>query len=117
MPENYDVPLPLDGVHTDAAHRHPDHVSSVAGAHDVATRASSQRMLLLAAYAAIGDLGLTDEDAALIAEVPVHSCWWKRCGELRRDGLIAETGRHRDGRAGVPRVVCVITPAGREALR
>lgn len=67
--------------------------------------ATTQREIILAAYRAHPD-GLTDEEAAEIAGV--RGCWWKRCSELRQQGLIFDTGRIRAGAAGRPRIVCAI---------
>lgn len=81
-----------------------DHVSSEAGAESVAYRAGSQKAKLLAAFKAAPD-GLTDEEAAEVAGL-LRSCFWKRCGELREDGVITPTGAYRMGEAGVQRMVC-----------
>lgn len=79
----------------------------------MAFRAGSQKAKLLAVYAS-GDY--TDERAAEAAGL-LRSCYWKRCGELREDGLIVDTGRTETGDAGVARIVSTITERGREALR
>jgi hypothetical protein len=109
-------------------------LSAPAAALDPAARAldskyhvtwDNHRGRLLKAYSVLGQdhLGLTDEEAAHIAGMPVTSCWWKRCGELRKMGYIApvpeedaDTYVVRKGAAGVARMVCAITPEGRSAL-
>lgn len=69
-------------------------------------RMTDSHVLLLHAYWGAGPAGLTDEQAADRAGVPVRSCWWKRCGELRALGVIVETGETRAGGAGRQRIVC-----------
>lgn len=83
----------------------------------------SQRGRLLLAYAEIGEMGHTDEEAARAAQIPDRSCWWKRCGELRRAGLIEPVIAGEDdipvqrvGSAGTMRTVCRITPEGYAAV-
>ncbi len=107
--------------------RTADHETSIAGAHSVAFRAGSQKAKLLTEYGKAADYyeqygaiavdkqGMTDEEAADQAGL-TRSCFWKRCGELRADGLIEPTGGTREGEAGVPRIVCRITDKGREVL-
>ncbi len=97
--------------------RRNDHATSIAGAADVAKRAGGQKAKLLSAYSNAPQ-GLNDEEAAERAGVPMRSCWWKRCGELRVLGLITEL-KDANGEtvtrlssANVPRIVCVITPLG-----
>jgi hypothetical protein len=80
--------------------------------------ADSQRGRLLLEYWDAAGGGLTDEEAATAARIPDRSCWWKRSSELRQAGLIqpmedAEGSiMTRPGAAGMPRVVCVVTPEG-----
>lgn len=71
----------------------------------------SQKYQLLRQFRRAGDVGLTDEQAAENAAL-TRACYWKRCGELRKDGLIAFTGDKRVGGAFVPRAVSIITPEG-----
>lgn len=93
--------------------RHTDPATSHDGARSVTVRAGSQKARLLAQYAAAGYHGLTDDEAAIDAYL-THSCYWKRCGELREDGLIASAGFSRRGPLHhEDRMVCVITDAGR----
>jgi hypothetical protein len=79
----------------------------------------SQRGRLLLAFLAAGELGLTDEEARISAEIAEKSCWWKRCGELRAAGLIEvmrdgeEFAVTRVGSSGTSRIVSVITLEGR----
>ena len=98
--------------------RRTDPATSAEGAKAVSVRAGSQKAKLLRAYAEADTDGvaLTDEDAAARAELPVRSCFWKRCGELREAGLIEFTGETRMASAGVNRNLSRITEAGRAAL-
>lgn len=102
--------------------RHDDHSTSNAGAAEVAKRAGGQKRLLLQAFADAGVFGLNDEQAAERAGLPMRSCWWKRCGELRALGLVRyahdEHGAEITSIAssGVPRKISVITPLGRSTL-
>lgn len=98
--------------------RRSDPATSAEGAKAVSIRAGSQKAKLLRAFADADADGvtLTDEDAAARAELPVRSCFWKRCGELREAGLIEFTGDTRMASAGVNRNLSRITEAGREAL-
>ena len=85
--------------------RNPDWETSKAGAKDVEYRSGSQKAKLLAAYKLHGRVGMTDEQAADYADL-LNTCYWKRCGEMRRDGKIVPTGETRKGAAGVQRIVC-----------
>jgi hypothetical protein len=122
------VPEPVTDRH--GRHRTGDHATSVAGARSVAFRAGSQLHRLLHGYAmaASADIyggpnrGWTDEHVAEFTGL-LRSCFWKRCGELRADGLIETIpGPGPDGvltcpgSAGVPRIVCRITEAGTARL-
>lgn len=96
-----------------------DYSTSIAGAADVSKRAPIQADRLLHSFHLAGHVGLTDEQAATMADLE-ESCYWKRCGELRADGLIEFTGETRKGRAGVERNISTITIPGRvwiDALR
>ena len=97
--------------------RRDDHATSIAGANSVAYRAGSQKERLLRAYRYAGADGLTDEEACVLAGISLRSCYWKRCSELREDGVIASLGRSRPGDAGVPRIVCAITSDGEQVWR
>jgi hypothetical protein len=104
-------PEPRDG-----RARHTDPATSHDGARSVTVRAGSQKARLLAQYRADylvgGCNGLTDDEAAVDAGLD-RSCFWKRCSEMRDDGLIADAGITRPGPLhGEARMVCVITPAG-----
>jgi hypothetical protein len=75
-----------------------------------------QRLRLLDAYAQALNVGLTDEQAAAVAGLK-DSCYWKRCGELRKAGLIAPTGdKRRNPESGVRRIVCAITESGMDLI-
>lgn len=96
--------------------RRIDTATSVAGARAISRRAPSQRVQLLRAYNDIGPGGLTDQQAAQIASLSQY-CYWKRCGELRKDELIADTGLTRIASSGSRRMVCAITEKGMRWLR
>lgn len=97
--------------------RSTDPDTSHAGAVDVTVRAGTQRARLLAAYVhtPVHWRGLADEEAAQLAGLERTGCW-KRCAELRRDGLIAPTGGWVTGSAGSAVMLCRITAAGIRAL-
>lgn len=89
----------------------------------MAVTSDSQRGRLLLAYYGAGEVGMTDDEAARHARIPDSSCWWKRCGELRRAGLIEpmiagedDIPVQREGASGMLRVVCTITPEGQAAV-
>ena len=98
-----------DPDHRKGRHRSNDRSTSMDGAASVAYRAGSQKARLLDQYKQAGPEGLTDDEAASSAGL-MKSCYWKRCGELRQDGVIVETGVTRPGEAGVQRIVCVWNP-------
>jgi hypothetical protein len=87
------------------------------GADDVAPRRMNQRDRLLKHYLS-ATIGLTDDEAAQ-EEGLMHTCYWKRCSELRELGYITtlKVAGHvitREGHAGSQRIVCFITEKGRE---
>lgn len=91
--------------------RHTDPATSHDGAASVTVQAGSQKARLLAAYRDAPG-GLTDDQAAVRAGV-TNGCFWKRCSEMRDDGLITDAGITRLGPLhGEARMVCVITTAG-----
>jgi hypothetical protein len=97
----------FDPEYRNGRHRHPDWITSIAGAGSVAYRAGSQKARLLAAYKASYPEGLTDDEAAEKAGLPLTSCYWKRCGELRQDNAIAHKGEQRTSQVtGEMRIVC-----------
>ncbi len=83
----------------------------------IKARASSARVLLLQAFGRAGEQGLTDEEAAVDAGLPLSSEYATRCSELDRMGVITTTTKRRTGRSGLERVVRVITPDGEWVLR
>ena len=93
--------------------RHSDPETSHAAA-KMPFRRNSQRHVLLAAYWGARS-GLTDEEAAVAAEI-YKGCPWKRCSELREMGMIAPTGRTRASSMGAEQRVCAITAKGLETL-
>lgn len=83
----------------------------------VLPRAGSQQKKLLLAYAS-RPMGLTNEEAADIAGLNVVGCcYWKRCGELARAGLITYIGVTRKASSGADQQVHAITEKGKLALR
>ena len=105
--------------------------SDPATSHDAAESArlnvrtgSARARLLLAHYEAWldaapfgNDIGLTDEEAAAAAGLPLTSEYATRCSELVGAGYLETTDRTRTGSSGQARVVRVITDAGREVAR
>lgn len=92
-----------------------DYETSNEGAIKVAHRATAQARALLTMFDVNHVHGLTDEQAADAANL-LQSCYWKRCGELRAQGLIEYNGETRVGLAGVRRRVSVITERGRSVV-
>lgn len=93
--------------------RHSDPDTSKLAAQMMKARATSARVLLLGAfYAQRESDGLTDEEAAALADVSLTSEYATRCSELRRGGLIEPTGATREGHAGARREVSRITQLG-----
>lgn len=103
--------------------RRTDPPTSSAAAKLVRARATSARVLLLEAFSRCsaadvgGPDGVTDEQAAVEARLPLTSEYATRCSELTRMGALELTGETRPGRAGPERVVRRITPLGRSILR
>lgn len=64
----------------------------------------------------LGDCALNAFEASARAELPPHSCWWKRVSELKRDGLIVRISTRPDPRTGTDREAYIITDAGRSVL-
>ena len=100
--------------------RSSDPSTSKAGARSVKLRAGTQKHRLLKAYT-MATHGLTDQDAAYMADL-LSVGYWKRCSDLRNDGLI-EPMRHADGslvtrpsRDGEAVMVCCITDLGMATL-
>jgi hypothetical protein len=88
------------------------------GGRAIGVRAPNQKLQLLLVWQAAereGLDGLTDEEAAIRAGL-LGNLFWKRCGELRDDDLIAWNGKLRKGRARVNRRVSVITDKGKAYL-
>ena len=87
-------------------HRNPDWITSIVGAERISYRSGSQKEKLLKAYREAYPAGLTDDEAAVAAGLPLTSCYWKRCGELREDGAI-DVGVPRQSRNnGELRIEC-----------
>lgn len=98
-----------------------DPETSKAAARAVSYRTGTQKARLLRAYANIGVAGLTDEEAAQLAGIGGGG--WKRCSDLRNDGMIvplrdATTGTivTRIASSQMAQRVCVITDRGMATL-
>lgn len=94
--------------------RRDDWVTSIAGAESVAYRAGSQKARLLAAYEEYYPMPLTDDEAARHAGLPITSCYWKRCGELRQDGAIVVVTTAKSDVSGEQRIACTYNPEMRK---
>lgn len=96
--------------------RNSDPQTSVKGAVSVVVRKGSQKNRLLAVYALY--YGITDEEAGDISGLSKkpRCCYWKRCSELRQEGLIKPTGKTWKSSCGEDMQTCEITPAGIETL-
>lgn len=93
--------------------RNTDPDTSALAAKMITAKATSARVLLLAAFYRWRDAdGLTDEQAARNAGISLASEYATRCSELRRGGLIEPTGATRTGASGASREVSRITALG-----
>lgn len=94
--------------------------TSKAGAADVNLRKDSQQALLLKAWALQEHWtdGLTDEEAGEISGLANRRrcAYWTRCSELRRMGLIEDTGTTRVASSGSHQMVSRITKLGMHAV-
>ena len=111
-PTLFDEPTPPPAL---VNYRPDGWLTELLGADDVAPRRLNQRDRLLVHYLTRPD-GLTDDEAADRAGL-MHTCYWKRCGELRELGLVATRTVDgevvtRLGHAGSQRIVCWVTPDG-----
>jgi hypothetical protein len=100
----------VDDLPMFAMARDSDPVSSHRGADHIASKAKTQRGVLLDVYRAYPQ-GLTDEEACQKAGIEGG---WKRCSELRTLGLIGVMGK-REASSGVEVRVCSLTEFGRYA--
>jgi len=93
--------------------RRSDPLTSKEASKGASERSLSQKMRLLLAYADNPN-GLTDEEAGVITGLfSLPKCsYWKRCGELETEGLIARTLLTRQGMTGNQMMVRQITPLG-----
>jgi hypothetical protein len=97
------------------------YLTGTAAVRELARHAPNQRVKLLIQYAAdkgSNGEGLIDEEAGAAAAL-LHTCYWRRCTDLRDEGLIERPAdaRMRKGSAGTDRMVCEITDAGWAYLR
>lgn len=108
--------LPVDTPAHGGA-RKADPPTSVAAAKDPTSmvRWGSQRHKLLCTFAVKGDAGLTDEEAGIRCGI-ARVADTRRCSELRKAGLIVNTGQTRTTQTGAPAMVCRITDLGRKVL-
>ena len=91
--------------------RKSDLPSSRVAAEQIKIRANSSRHKLLMAHYSDRN-GLTDEEAATQAGLPLTSEYATRCSELERAGYISNMPTHRTGASGALRVVRRITQLG-----
>jgi hypothetical protein len=116
-------PKPSRGfVDAYARTRKDDYATSIAAARTIEGKAPNQKLRMLMAFSAAGDVGYTDEEAAIHADLDgPRVCFWKRAGELREDAMIklhpVELEQVRKGSSGVIRHVWVITALGRKQLK
>lgn len=85
-------------------------------------RFTNQRHAMLSGFGTLGKSGGTAEQAAMAANVPAYSCFWKRASELRNKGFLEPVMRKgeqefRESRAGGFQSVWKISPAGRQQLK
>lgn len=101
-------------------YRNTDPETSKEAWDSVANDAANQRIKLLRLYAEMEDA--TDDEVAFVADMLDGNNYTKRCSDLRRQGLIEpirdEGGKvlTRPGLSGRSRMLCRITPKGREVL-
>lgn len=81
------------------------------------SKTPTQKIRLLQAFNYAGARGFTDEQAAHYAGL-LGTCYWRRCTDLRAEGLIAQPeGRPvRKGTSNVARIISEITQDGVEHL-
>lgn len=91
--------------------RGSDPETSKRAAQEIGIRVNSSRFKLLMAHFTERN-GLTDEEAATHAGLPLTSEYATRCSELERAGLLASMPSHRTGSSGQLRVVRRITVKG-----
>jgi hypothetical protein len=97
--------------------RRSDPSTSKRAAQKAKYRTGTHKDLLLRAYGR-NPAGLTDEEAGDEAGMPYHAAAWKRCADLRNDGMIAPLdGVERPGRSGSAMRVCALTDLGFATLR
>ena len=101
-------------------HRLQDPETSRIASKNVAFRKNSQLAKLLNEYyekynsQEFPTIGMTDEEAGLhsgLIKKP-RCCYWKRCSELRKGGLIKPNGEKRESSANELQAVCIITEKG-----
>lgn len=105
----------LDALYGPGQARRVDPPTSKLAAKMVRARATTARVRLLEAF--LRNSPLTDEEAAVLAGLSLHSEYATRCSELRRGDLIRVTGGTRQGRSGSQREVSEITEAGIAVMR
>lgn len=84
----------------------------------IKAKAGTARVRLLQAFSDASDMefGITDEEAALLADVSLMSEYATRCSELRAMGAIEFTGNVRLSMSGLDRGTSRLTDLGRSVL-
>lgn len=119
--EHYELSLGKDPNwwkpnHTPPSFRRTDPATSRQGAVAMPKAWNTHAARLLAAYASTDAVnGLTDEEACTLTGLERGG--WKRCSDLRRQGLIRATMLTRPASSGLEQQVCEITRAGLEQHR
>jgi hypothetical protein len=103
---------PLMPTPASVLHRATDGDTSREAARSVSMRSGSQKARLLDVYANSGVL--TDDEAADRAGLLTKPgcCWWHRCSDLRKEGLIVQVNIKTSKLTGEERMGCVITERG-----
>lgn len=94
--------------------RKTDPHTSLNAANLIAAKGGTHRVLLLEVFGRPG-VAMTDEEAAERCGL-THAEYATRCSELRRMGLIEDTGSTRESSTGQARMLSIITQAGRDVL-
>jgi hypothetical protein len=101
---------------TSARTTDPDTSKAAASSQKNNLRWGSQRHRLLQLFYELGEM--TDEEAGKASGLyDARACYWKRCGELRDFGLIADTGRTRISGCGNEVLTSTITEEGVSRLK
>ncbi len=85
--------------------RSTDPTTSTRAAESIVYRVGSHKARLLAEYVRVAPAGLTDDEAGDLAGLPNGA--WKRCSDLRADGVIVPIGE-KQGTHGTPVRICAV---------